>query len=228
LLTGFASSSASSFAQESLASSEVNVGSTTLGLPLMPDAGSFLATALRFPDIQIPTNGIVSRAWIQFTPAQADSSQLTLALRAEPYANPSFFAETSFNVTDRQQTQAEVTWSPDAWTVGTTSVTANIAPVIQEIISQASWYPGKTVVIFVLPFDLSMGSRLAKSDSFSNNPMLFVEWEQYIPVSNSGGSGEICVPDPLFWNDVYGDTCDDYESEHFCTASGGYGNVSAI
>jgi len=70
---------------------------------------------------------------------------------------------TTFGISSRPRTTAEVWWTPPPWTavgeVGPGQQTPNIAPVIQEITDRAGWTEGNAIVLIVT----GDGERVAES-----------------------------------------------------------------
>ena len=131
---------------------------------------------IRFTDIRIPRRAQIKRAYLQFTADEVDTEQTDLMIYAELAANAK--ALTKANLSSRRKTSAAVKWSPEPWTVeGERSEkqrTADLSPVIQEVIAQPDWQVGNTLVFMI------SGSGKRVAESFDGDPraapLLYIEY----------------------------------------------------
>ena len=106
--------------------------------------------ALRFQDLPIAQGAQVIEAELLFTVKGEQLSSSTITFQGEAIDNAPALLGSSGNITDRTRTVAAVNWSPNEWElsdVGTRVNTADIAPVIQEIVNQPGWAPNNDLVI---------------------------------------------------------------------------------
>ena len=104
------------------------------------------------------------------------------------------FTTSSNDITLRARTIASVTWSPAPWIggdAGPDQRTANVAPIIEEIVNRAGWVQGNSLA-FILS---GAGERVATSYNASPNaaPILHVEYMSE-PAANTAPGVSITGP----------------------------------
>lgn len=142
---------------------------------------------MRFTNIQIPKGATVINAFLQFTVdnTNKNTDPCELSIWAENSPNSAAFdPNIPFNLTSRPVFQDSVVWTikPGSWaTIGEKNVdqkSANIANLLNAILSQPDWTSGNAVALFV------KGSGLREAESFDGSPadapVLIVE---YLPVA---------------------------------------------
>jgi len=153
-----------------------------------------------FPAVNIPNNGKVLRAYLQFISSASASSKIEAYIYGESSATPSVFS-TYTDFRSRPRTFNKVIWNPVPWYLGTTYTTVDITDVVQEIVDLPGWALGNNMVIFVqywqsggpppVPTD---GIRFASS--FDNvtytEPVLVIEWDTSDTVY---GREATCLPE---------------------------------
>jgi hypothetical protein len=168
---------------------ETSDGSMRLGsgdLELVTD-DTVQKVGIRFTGVSIPKGATILNAYIQFKVHKTSSVATNLIIKGEASANASVFTTTAKNVSSRVKTASGVSWSPAAWTTigatGTDQRTPNLAPVIQEIISQSGWASGNALVLIIT----GSGKRVAKSynGDAAGAPLLHVEYSTAAAVSTS-------------------------------------------
>ena len=161
-------------AEEALAGS-VDRGSSDL--ELVEDA-TIQTVGLRFNNVGIPKGATITSAYIQFKVDETSSVATTLNIQGQAADNAATFSTAAFNISSRPRTAAVVSWSPAAWTtvgaVGTAQRTANLAPVIQEIVGRPGWLNGSSLVIIIT----GTGKRVAVAynGEQAGAPLLHVEY----------------------------------------------------
>lgn len=126
----------------------------------MVQEGSTQTIGLRFRNIIIPANTTILEAVLEFTVDETDSGTTILTIKGEDIADAASFSSTSNDITDRSQTTASVSWSPDSWdTEGEKKQTVDIKSVIQEIVNNGGWSPGNALALIVE----GTGKRVADS-----------------------------------------------------------------
>nr|NIR37415.1 hypothetical protein [Actinomycetota bacterium] len=169
---------------------ESESGSVSLGssdLELVFD-GSNQTVGMRFNGVAVPPGATVSRAYIQFQTDATGSVATDLVIQGEATDNASPFVNSTGNISSRPRTSSAVGWSPPAWTTvgaaGAAERTADIAPVIQEIVDRPGWSSGNSLVIVIT----GTGEREAESydGMASAAPLLHVDY--------SVGSGSNTAP----------------------------------
>jgi hypothetical protein len=120
-----------------LASSDLESGGYDYGNRLTQIVG------VRFPNVVLPFNAIITRAYIQF--AAKESSQFPLAtinIKAQTLTNAPSFTTTSKDISSRTYSDATTTWATQPWTINDRSVlqqSADIKNLINEAISKGGW-----------------------------------------------------------------------------------------
>ncbi|MFT6927680.1 MAG: hypothetical protein ACJAZP_003319, partial [Psychromonas sp.] len=151
---------------------------TSSDLDLVVDEQS-QTIGIRFIDLSIPTNAIITKAYIQFQADEADFILDTLInIAAESTDNAVSFTEADYNVSSRATTNTSVLWAPPAWdTIGAAGEdqrTSELSEIVQEIISQTGWNSGNSMAFIFT----GTGTRTAESydgDS-AGAPLLYVEY----------------------------------------------------
>ena len=118
---------------------------------------------LRFEDVEIPADAEISNAYIQFTADAANSGPVTFTIEGQKSNEaPTFNDETPSgllspqNVSDRERTDASVSWSPPAWAAnaaGEAQQTADVSSILEEIIALGGWNPDDNGVVFIVSGD---------------------------------------------------------------------------
>ncbi|PSJ72030.1 hypothetical protein C7N43_36300, partial [Sphingobacteriales bacterium UPWRP_1] len=136
---------------------------------------------LRFTNITIPPNAIITGAYLTFSavdpdPGNSNTGATNLTIRGHKVANSTTFTSTINNITSRTPTTASVSWSPPAWTTGLNYDSPEIVSVIQEIINQGTWASGNSISIIIT----GTGSRSAASwddAATGNEPKLTITYQ---------------------------------------------------
>jgi hypothetical protein len=153
--------------------------------------GGAQKVGIRFVGVNIPQGATIVNAYIQFKVGKASTDSTTLAIRGDARANALAFTNTARNVSSRPKTRKVVNWSPPSWpkvgAAGSAQATPNLAPIIQEIVSQPGWVSGNSMVIIVT----GRGKRVAKAyeGNAAGAPLLHVDYTTDTVVSN--------IPTPL-------------------------------
>lgn len=161
-------------------------------LELVHDASS-QKIGLRFTGINIPQNATITNAYIRFKVDETSSETVNLKIQGEAASNALAFNSSTGNISARPATTSFINWSPAPWTSlaasGAQQTTPNLAPVIQEIISQPGWATGNALVILISG---TTGKRVAEAyeDDAMGAPLLHIEfnigntaWLRIVPTS---------------------------------------------
>lgn len=133
---------------------------------------------IRFVGVKIPQGAVITNAYIQFKVDETSGKTINLTINGEASANASSFSRTLRNVSGRQRTSNSVIWSPLAWSrmgeMGVAEQTPNLAPIIQEIVSQSTWVSGNSMVMIIS----GSGKRTARSYEIDHRgaPLLHIEY----------------------------------------------------
>jgi hypothetical protein len=137
-------------AEQFLSTGVMNLTSSDLELA---DDGALQEVGMRFKNINVPKNAIITNAYIQFTVDETNSTTINLNIYGQDIGNAPTFTTTANNITSRAKTSPAVAWSPAAWTtIGTAGVgqqTPNISSIIQQIVNRSDWVANNALVLFV-------------------------------------------------------------------------------
>ncbi|MGH3136697.1 MAG: PKD domain-containing protein, partial [Gaiellaceae bacterium] len=165
---------------------------------LIDDTQNNLAVGLRFNGVAVPQGATIAKAYVQFEADQPWANPTSLTIEGQAADNPPTFSGTN-KIVPRPRTLADVTWAPDPWlTVGEAGFdqrTANLAAVIQEIVSRPNWASSNSLVLVIT------GSGRRVAEAWDSNPaaapLLHVEWTtggNQPPSVNAGGDQTITLP----------------------------------
>lgn len=134
---------------------------------------------LRFTNLNIPENAIITKAYIQFKTDETDSLKDTeLNIVGESTNDALGFDDTQYNISERAKTNASVSWTPAEWNTidatGTDQSTSDLTAIVQEIVSETGWYNGNAMAFIIT----GKGKRVAEAydGDQSGAPLLYVEY----------------------------------------------------
>ena len=169
-------------------------------------------TGLRFANIDIPQNAVITAAYLTFT-SRIDTSAgiVNTVITGDREADASAFTTLADyqgrrgtdvgGVDNTKRTMAQVSWDNiEPWVTGNQYQSPDISRVIQEIVDRAGWVSGKHLALFWDDYTgrsteqgvLSNSSTWAGREAFSyllspaQSPQLHIEYT--VPESRSGGS----------------------------------------
>lgn len=127
---------------------------------------------LRFDNVTIPANALITNAYLQFTADGSSSGNLTMSIHGEDVANSAAFINSTGNISNRSATTANVSWSPSSsWSndqAGTNQRTPDLSSIISEIITSNGWQNGNPIT-FVITGNGDDSNR-RKAYSFDEDP----------------------------------------------------------
>jgi hypothetical protein len=107
-----------------------------------------MQSIMRFENVQIPVNAIVSNAYITFTDAITDGTGSVSTILQGQIGNATAFSSQADFLGTRQQT-SQIPWVISAqWVAGSTYVSPSVTQIVQEIVSNSSWTSGGSMAIF--------------------------------------------------------------------------------
>ncbi len=179
-----------------------SVNLTSSDLELSWDGNNGQTIGLRFNNIDIPSEAVITEAYIQFTVDESDAGATSIIIKGEYHDNAPPFTNSNSNVSNRATTVASVNWAPVAWTVigeaGVGQQTPNLSDIVQEIIGRAGWAATNSMV-FVFT---GSGERTAESYNGSpvNAPILHITYstnscDPYVDVDNDGACSDVDCDD---------------------------------
>lgn len=119
------------------------------------------AVGLRFTDLNIPAGATITRAFIEFTAhtKPGDGTVVNLTLSGEKAVDPAQFPDGQVMPAffgNRPKTDATVPWKiTDAWAANQVYASADITPIVQEIIDLGGWTSGQSDLAIYLVNDES-------------------------------------------------------------------------
>ncbi|MCV0411637.1 LamG-like jellyroll fold domain-containing protein [Nitrosarchaeum sp.] len=189
LVGPIAISASSDDAEQTNPSGTTNINNDDLEMPY--DGSTNQYVGMRFTNIPIPRDAIITQAYITFTADFTDSSAITLRFNAQATDDATTFTATSNNLSpppsgSRTRTTASATWSPGSWNNNNdySTPTNLLNPVIQEIVNRPGWISGNDINIFVERVSAS-SSEKRRADSWDNGsgaPRLTIEYS----IANGG------------------------------------------
>ncbi len=119
---------------------------------------------MRFPNLAIPQGSTIQSAHITWQAKDTDSTALNLTFQAEATDDAAIYTETTNNISSRSVTSASVVWSSvPSWTSGSSYQSADLAPVVQEVVNRSGWATGNALNIIVT------GSANAKRNAYAQD-----------------------------------------------------------
>ncbi len=120
-------------------------------------AGTPQHIGLRFTALAIPAGATITSAYIQFATDSDGPNNIgataTFNIEGQLIADAPAFTATNNNVTGRARTVADVNWSTPTWTgtgiVGLSQKTADLAAIVQEIVSLPGWASGNDIAFII-------------------------------------------------------------------------------
>lgn len=179
-------------AEENASTGAMSLTSNDLEMPW--DGAKRQQMGMRFQNVTIPSGVTITKAYIQFTADRADAGGVVnLTVKGQKATAPVLFSTTSYDISSRARTTANVNWLPSSWTTagesGASQRTPDLSVILQELIGQAGWASGNPVVLIIE--DNSGDNRAFRAartfDGSSGAPVLHVEYGAAPP--GGGGSG---------------------------------------
>ncbi len=137
-----------------------------------PEDLNILTTGLRFQDVTIPAGVTIDSAFLVVCSHEAKSAEdvAIITVRAEAADDAPTFTMDQL-ITDRPQTDASVVWEvAEEWGLWTFHQSADIGPVIQEVIDRPGWQQGNAIALFLLGQDQGVSDyeNAREFESFEN------------------------------------------------------------
>jgi len=167
-------------AEQTNPSGTTSTNSNDLEMPY--DGSTNQYVGMRFQNVQIPKNAIITKAYLTFKADFSDSATITLKINGQATDDATTFSATSNNLSPstRPRTTASVDWIPDPWINNNSYSTPDtlLNPIIQEIVNRAGWISDNDINIFIERVSASSGEK-RRSDSYDNGsgaPVLTLEY----------------------------------------------------
>ena len=144
---------------------------------------------LRFQNLNIPSEALVTNAYIQFTADEASSAPANFTISIEDNTNSTTISNNTFNLSNRNFLTTTVNWN-NVGDSGTAQRSPNLAPLLNSIISKQGWESGNALTFRIQ----GNGSRTADSyDSSENNaPRLIITYQLPCIDENNNGIADNC------------------------------------
>lgn len=168
-------------AEEFLSSGTILVDSTDLELDYDVNAKSQQIIGMRFVNVTIPPDAMITTAYVQFTAKDSSSKPSSVTIKGQAADNAPAFTTATGNLIARPTTTTSVAWSLiPAWIADiadATTRTPEIKTVLQEIVSRPGWASSNALVLLLTG---DGGDRNAYS--FDGRPIaaprLHIEYQQ--------------------------------------------------
>ncbi len=148
-------------AEENISTGEVSL--TSGDLDIGNDEGVIFKVGMRFRNIQIPKDAIITSAVISFAADETNNEVTSVIIKGQDVNNAGIFNATTNNISNRTTTSSSVTWQPNPWNIGgengTNQKTADISTIIQEIVDRPGFIAGNAIALIIE----STGIRTAES-----------------------------------------------------------------
>jgi len=163
---------------EERTSGGVNVTSSDLELVDETSNNTDQTVGIRFNGLEIPPGSVIVNAYLQFQVDETDSAATLLNIVGQDTGDAATFANTDFNISSRETTQALADWTPAAWTTvgeaGLDQRTPDLSAIIQEIIDRSDWSASNSMAFIIT------GSGARTAESYNGNaaaaPLLHIEF----------------------------------------------------
>ncbi len=161
---------------------ELNYDAWNCGIPVNHSGHNLVG--LRFQNVTIPQGATITNATIVFQVDESRGGDATIEIFAEDVDNSPEFSEVNNNLTDRNLTSVNVTYtfsdvSGRNWSVvNDNPYFPNISLVIQEVIDRPGWNSGNSLSILVTSQNLSNYGRIleAYDGEPANAPILRINY----------------------------------------------------
>ena len=106
---------------------------------------------LRFQGVAVPQGATILNAYVQFRADEKSSTIVTLTIEAHATDSAGTFTTKAFGISSRPRTAADVSWTPDPWTLigerGPKQRTPDLSLMVQEIVDRTGWNGGALALI---------------------------------------------------------------------------------
>ena len=138
----------------------------------------YSAIGIRISNITIPQGAIVTSAYLEFEADEPQNVATSLTINAEAIGNALSIPTAAYALSSKLRTGATVSWANiPAWTQGNTYESADISPVVQEIINRNDW-SANNAMTFIIE---GTGTRTAKSFEGTVAPKLIINYQTIDP-----------------------------------------------
>ncbi len=154
----------------------MNLGSGDLDMCLSGGDENFIG--IRFQNINIPKDATITASYIQFQSQGNESGAVNFLIYGEAIDDSPAFASVPSDITSRNRTVNQVSWSPPDWANNQNDLdtrTPSLNPVIQEIVSRSGWVSGNDLTIMIRD-SVHANEREADTEDGGVAPILHIEY----------------------------------------------------
>ncbi len=122
---------------------------------------------LRFQNVLVPQGATINEAYVVFKADESNSGSVTLTIAGYDTDDAPEW-NSDYCVSSATKTSATESWTPVAWTAGTSYNSDTISEIIEEIVGRTGWDSGNALSLII--YDQSSGTtkRVAESRNKSN------------------------------------------------------------
>ncbi len=182
--------SSSDDAEQIVSTGVVNLTSSTLDV--IRTGSTDQVVGVRFQNVVVPRGVKITGAFVIFTANGTNNTAATpITIKAQNSSSPATFTATptpssdvSNRTTGANAVGTSVSWTPSGWTSGERETTADLSPIVQQLVNRSDWCGGSPMLF---TFSGTNVTRRASSfdSSATNAPILVV---QYDPTTVPAGS----------------------------------------
>ncbi|WP_062058754.1 InlB B-repeat-containing protein [Aquimarina longa] len=160
---------------------------------------SYQVIGLRFRSVKIPNNVTITKAYLQFTADENNSTDASLEISLHDSDDSPEFSSSN-PVSRRNVFSDKVIWNPSPWSNkqdGNAQRSPNLKKLVQRLVNKNSWVPGNTISFIMRGAGNSLTNTSAKRVAYSYEggrsraAKLIVEYAAYTLTINTIGQGTV-------------------------------------
>ena len=149
----------------------ISVGNSSLPISTVTTVG------VRFDAVALPPGSEVLAAHISVQASATSTEYAAIRIHGESSVDPATFANTTNNIANRVRTADFTDWVPPAWTSGVRYDSPDLTPIVSQIVGQAGWLAGHSVVLFLVATDVAGRSFSAYDSAPANAASLHLTYK---------------------------------------------------
>ncbi|WP_432670352.1 choice-of-anchor D domain-containing protein [Flavobacterium sp. SM2513] len=159
------------------------VSTSSSDLEFYYDGTSQQVVGVRFENIPLPQNAVITNAYIQFQVDENGAGDVTVNVTADDTDNAAVFGSSvDYGLSSRTKTTANVDWIMANWTgqigaYGTDQRTPDLSALLTEITSRENWQQGNSMAFLFTGISRSEGAWREAESSSAGTPSLHIEYE---------------------------------------------------
>ena len=166
-------------AEQRTSNGSVNLNSSDLELPR--DGNRQQLVGLRFNNVDIPKNAIITEASIEFEVDRTRNGAVSMNIQGQAHDNPPTFQQNRWNISNRARTQT-VQWNNLPVVAQNGKMLAeNLEPIAQELVNRSGWESGNSMVFI---FSRRSGNAFRELESYNgeqaNAPKLRIVYRAFV------------------------------------------------